>query len=80
MTFGADGRISSQGSISEIVKHGTLAAEIREEQIILDKTDQEIDAAVAPVIKPQAADGKLILAEEMQMGHVSASSGLSCSF
>ncbi|KAJ7512528.1 P-loop containing nucleoside triphosphate hydrolase protein [Mycena galericulata] len=70
VTFGSDGKIRSKGTLSEIVKRGNLASQIRKEQQILDKTDEEVDST-APVAKP--ADGKLIVAEEMQMGHVSAS-------
>ncbi|KAJ7690181.1 hypothetical protein B0H17DRAFT_1331449 [Mycena rosella] len=70
VTFGSDGRVASQGTMSEILKRGSkLAAQVREDQQVLDKTQQEIDLA-APVAKP--ADGKLIVAEEMEVGHVSA--------
>ncbi|KAF7364891.1 Multidrug resistance-associated ABC transporter protein [Mycena venus] len=70
VTFGSDGRIQSQGTMSEMAKRGLLAAKIQKDQQILDKTEQEIDAE-DPVEKP--ADGKLIVAEEVQLGHVSAS-------
>ncbi|KAJ6556823.1 hypothetical protein DFH09DRAFT_1248351 [Mycena vulgaris] len=69
VTFGPDGRVESQGSISEIVKRGPLAAQIREDHKIPDKTQEEIDTE-APAAKP--ADGKLIVAEEIEVGHVSA--------
>ncbi|KAJ7449167.1 hypothetical protein FB451DRAFT_1375079 [Mycena latifolia] len=70
VTFGSDGRVESQGTMSEIVQRGSkLAAQIREDQQVLDKTQQEIDPE-APVPKP--ADGKLIVAEEIEVGHVSA--------
>ncbi|KAJ6603499.1 P-loop containing nucleoside triphosphate hydrolase protein [Mycena vulgaris] len=71
VTFGSDGKARSQGSVSEIAKRGSLAAQIRKDQQVLDKTQQEIDP-IDPVAKP--ADGKLIIAEEIQLGHVSASS------
>ncbi|KAJ7700269.1 hypothetical protein B0H16DRAFT_1642910 [Mycena metata] len=76
VTFGSDGRVRSLGSISELTKRGTLAAQIRKEQQVLDKTDQEVDtedpvAPVADTSKP--ADGKLIVAEEIQMGHIGSS-------
>ncbi|KAJ7354076.1 P-loop containing nucleoside triphosphate hydrolase protein [Mycena albidolilacea] len=70
VSFGSDGRIQSQGTISEIAKRGPLAAQIQKDQQVLDRTQEEVDAE-APVVKP--ADGKLILAEEVQLGHVSAS-------
>ncbi|KAJ6621777.1 hypothetical protein B0H10DRAFT_2015711 [Mycena sp. CBHHK59/15] len=69
VTFGSDGRVRSQGSISQVAKRGHLTAQLRKEQEVLDKTDQEIDSP-APVPN---TDGKLIVAEEIQEGHVSAS-------
>ncbi|KAJ6468064.1 P-loop containing nucleoside triphosphate hydrolase protein [Mycena vitilis] len=70
VTFGSDGRVRSQGTISELTKRGPLAAQIRKEQQALDDTrdvtDLE-DSSAAP------ADGKLIVAEEIQLGHVGAS-------
>ncbi|KAF8171621.1 P-loop containing nucleoside triphosphate hydrolase protein [Mycena galopus ATCC 62051] len=72
VTFGSDGKVRSQGSVSELTKRGPLATQIRKDQQVLDKTQPEVDA-VDPVAKP-AADGKLIVAEEIQLGHVSASS------
>ncbi|KAJ6555073.1 hypothetical protein DFH09DRAFT_1318263 [Mycena vulgaris] len=74
VTFGSDGRVESQGTISEIDKRGSLAAQIREDQKILDKTQEEIYTE-APVAKPadgKPTDGKLIMAEEIEVGHVSA--------
>ncbi|KAJ7742629.1 hypothetical protein B0H16DRAFT_1464065 [Mycena metata] len=61
---------------SEWTKPGLLVAKIRKDQQVLDKTDQEVDtedpvAPVADTSKP--ADGKLIVAEEIQLGHVGAS-------
>ncbi|KAJ6508402.1 hypothetical protein C8R45DRAFT_967292 [Mycena sanguinolenta] len=71
VSFGADGRIRSQGTISDLTKRGSLAVQIRQDQQVLDKTQQEVDTE-APVAEP--AQGKLILAEEIQLGHVSNSS------
>ncbi|KAJ7625289.1 P-loop containing nucleoside triphosphate hydrolase protein [Mycena polygramma] len=71
VTFGSDGRVSSQGSISEVTKRGTLAAQLRKDEQALDKINQEIDTEDPTADKP--ADGKLIVAEEIQVGHVSAS-------
>ncbi|KAJ6585299.1 P-loop containing nucleoside triphosphate hydrolase protein, partial [Mycena capillaripes] len=79
VTFGSDGRVHSQGNISEITKRGSLAAHSQKEQQILDKTQQEMDAEDPITTKP--ADGNLIVAEEIQVGHVSASARPSwCSF
>ncbi|KAJ7132157.1 multidrug resistance-associated ABC transporter [Mycena epipterygia] len=71
VSFGSDGRVQSQGSVSELTTRGYLAAQIREQQEVLSKTQEEIDPEpTAPVAK---ADGKLIVAEEIQRGHVSSS-------
>jgi hypothetical protein len=58
--------------MSDITKRGNLAAQIREDEKVLDKTQQEVEA---PAASP--SDGKLVLAEEVELGHVSASSCLS---
>ncbi|KAF8214920.1 P-loop containing nucleoside triphosphate hydrolase protein [Mycena galopus ATCC 62051] len=68
--FGSDGRIQSQGTISEIIKRSSLGAQLQKDQQALDKIQPEVDA-VDSVAKP--AEGKLIVAEEIQLGHVSAS-------
>ncbi|KAF7340426.1 Multidrug resistance-associated ABC transporter protein [Mycena venus] len=70
VSFGADGQIRGQGSISELTKRGPLAAQIRENEQVMDKAQQEIDAENPA---PKSADGKLIVAEEIQLGHVGAS-------
>ncbi|KAJ7668054.1 multidrug resistance-associated ABC transporter [Mycena rosella] len=67
VTLGSDGRVGSQGSISEVVKRDSkFTVQIREDQKILDKPPPAIDPS-APVT------GKLIVAEEIQEGHVNAS-------
>ncbi|KAJ6479091.1 hypothetical protein C8R45DRAFT_933872 [Mycena sanguinolenta] len=73
VTFGADGRIHSQGTISEITQRGSLAAQIDQDQQVLDKKQQELDIE-DPVADQKPAEGKLILAEEVELGHVSNSS------
>jgi hypothetical protein len=71
VTFGSDGRIDSKGSVSDVTKRRSLVAQLSTDQQALDKTQQEIDAP-NPAAKP--TDGKLIVAEEIQLGHLSASS------
>ncbi|KAJ7059261.1 P-loop containing nucleoside triphosphate hydrolase protein [Mycena amicta] len=73
VTFGSDGRIQAQGTVSEISKRSAVAAQIQEAQEVLDKEQQIVDPKVPEDSKPKSADGKLIVAEEIQMGHVSAS-------
>ncbi|KAJ7767050.1 P-loop containing nucleoside triphosphate hydrolase protein [Mycena maculata] len=63
-------RLGSDGRLAPTAKYGSLSTQIPKEEQIQDKSDQKLDTA-AHITKP--ADGKLILAEEMQLGHVSAS-------
>ncbi|KAJ7825733.1 P-loop containing nucleoside triphosphate hydrolase protein [Mycena olivaceomarginata] len=73
VSFGSDGRMHSQGVISEITKPGPLAAQLQQDKQVLAKEEKEVDAE-APTAKPSdIADGKLIVAEEIQLGHVSGS-------
>ncbi|KAF7314597.1 ATP-binding cassette transporter [Mycena kentingensis (nom. inval.)] len=74
VTFGADGHISATGSISEISKRGSVAAQIQAGQDALDKKTEVIDPKVPEDNKPKSSDGKLIVAEEIEMGHISAKS------
>jgi hypothetical protein len=68
VSFGKGGRILSQGSISDALKiNPALAEDSAAEQGLADKADGSNSDP-----KPsQAAGGKLIVAEEMQEGHVS---------
>jgi hypothetical protein len=75
VSFGSDGRIHS--TISEITKRGPLAAQIRKDQQVLDKAEQEVDAEASTPKLADTVDGKLIVAEEIQLGHVSGSACLS---
>lgn len=71
--MGSDGRILSQGSLSSALSRDSrLLKEIEEEQKELEKADQEIDK----VVETEKADaakvssGKLVVAEEVEEGHV----------
>ncbi|KAF8832671.1 hypothetical protein HHX47_DHR1001791 [Lentinula edodes] len=65
-----EGRIESQGTVLEALgKDSALAEEANKEQQIIDKTDEEVDEK--PPAEETKADGKLIVAEEIQEGHVS---------
>jgi hypothetical protein len=73
VAMGFDGRVSSQGSITDALLHDSLlGAKIIEEEHIISKVDSEIDHP-APA-KEQQNDGKLIVAEEVEQGHISWSS------
>ncbi|CAK5284005.1 unnamed protein product [Mycena citricolor] len=76
-TFSSDGRISGQGTASEILtRGGALESQIRKEEKAIAKAEENVDGTEAET-KPAAAApvaGKLIVAEEVQMGHVSSAS------
>ncbi|KAJ7778321.1 hypothetical protein B0H16DRAFT_1711830 [Mycena metata] len=70
VSMGVDGHIHSHGSISEaLATDEVLAEELSKDQEVLDKKVNEIDTA--PVEEKKAPDGKLIVAEEVEEGHVS---------
>ncbi|KAF7983353.1 hypothetical protein HWV62_22327 [Athelia sp. TMB] len=67
VSLGTDGRVLSQGSVSEaLAKDQTLVEEVEKDQEALAKADTEIDGKVE--IK---SDGKLIVDEDIAIGHVS---------
>lgn len=69
VSMGSNGRIVSHGSISEaIAKDGKLAAEMAKEQEVLAKDAQVVDTPEEPKAK---SDGKLVMSEEIAVGHVS---------
>lgn len=69
-----EGRIESQGTISDALgKDTVLAEEARVEQQIIDKSNELVDEQL-PAEESKTA-GKLIVAEEIQEGHVSWSAG-----
>lgn len=72
VSLGANGRIVSQGSISEaIAKDVTFAAEVAKEQEVIDKEAEVIDTPEEPKADAKKSDGKLVMSEEIMEGHVS---------
>ncbi|PBK77153.1 hypothetical protein ARMSODRAFT_949046 [Armillaria solidipes] len=64
-----NGRVASQGSISDVLVHDTsLADETDQVQKAMDKVEEEIDSQLPPDAKK--SDGKLIVAEEIEEGHI----------
>ncbi|KAJ3801154.1 hypothetical protein GGU11DRAFT_770568 [Lentinula aff. detonsa] len=64
-----EGRIESQGTVLEALgRDSVLAEEARKEQQVIDKAGDKVDEQF-PVEEPKT-DGKLIVAEEIQEGHV----------
>ncbi len=71
--MGSDGRILSQGSLSSALSRDSkLLKEIQEEQKELDKAEQEIDKVddTEKVDVAKQISGKLVVAEEVEEGHV----------
>ncbi|KAJ7729547.1 hypothetical protein DFH07DRAFT_850204 [Mycena maculata] len=70
VSLGLDGRVRSQGTISEaLAKDEVLAKEVSRDQETLEAAEKEIDTP--PPVGESKKDGKLIVAEEIQIGHVS---------
>ncbi|KAJ7141418.1 hypothetical protein C8R44DRAFT_763397 [Mycena epipterygia] len=71
VSMGLDGHVRSQGSISDaLAKDEVLAKEVRQDEEILEVAEKEIDQPVEEP-KKKEKDGKLIVAEEIELGHVS---------
>ncbi|RDX45542.1 P-loop containing nucleoside triphosphate hydrolase protein [Lentinus brumalis] len=71
--MGSDGRILSQGSLSSALSRDSkLLKEIQEEQKELEKAEQEIDKVddTEKVVDAKQIAGKLVVAEEVEEGHV----------
>ncbi|PSS08857.1 hypothetical protein PHLCEN_2v3472 [Hermanssonia centrifuga] len=67
VSIGVDGRIASQGSVSEaLAKDSKLAEEFKHEEEAIELDENEDVDEVAGT-----TDGKLIVAEEIEVGHVS---------
>ncbi|KIK51558.1 hypothetical protein GYMLUDRAFT_50501 [Collybiopsis luxurians FD-317 M1] len=66
-----DGRVASQSSIEHAMSADeALAAEVEKDEEAVERARDEIDPQPAPN-EPSGKDGKLILKEEVELGHVS---------
>ncbi|KAG7450174.1 P-loop containing nucleoside triphosphate hydrolase protein [Guyanagaster necrorhizus] len=64
-----NGRVASQGSISDALAHDALLTDETDQfQKAMDKVEEEIDSQPPPGAKK--SDGKLIVAEEIEEGHI----------
>lgn len=76
LSLGLDGRVASQGSVSEAIAKGVkIKEEIAEEKAAIEKSEQEVDSDAPKTEKKP--DGKLTVAEEIAEGHVSWSASKS---
>lgn len=70
VSMGPNGTILSQGTVSEaLAKDHALAKELGQKQKAFDKAEDVVDSP-PPGDKPKS-DGKLIVEEEIEEGHVS---------
>lgn len=79
VSIGSDGKILSQGTVSDaLAKDQTLSLEVAEEEKNIEKAEDEIDPtedAAKPTDDSKKDAGKLVVAEEIAVGHVSWSAG-----
>ena len=69
LSLGQDGRVSAQGTVEEVIaidKIMQTEAEKSEEEDLIE--DEVIDGAAGG--EPTKTDGKLVVAEEIALGHV----------
>lgn len=70
VSIGNNGQILSQGSLSKaLAKDKKLSKELKAEAKQIEKIEHEVDA-VEPAEESKKTDGKLIVAEEIEEGHV----------
>ncbi|EMD41584.1 hypothetical protein CERSUDRAFT_110134 [Gelatoporia subvermispora B] len=69
VSLGTDGRIASMGSLDlALAKNKKLSKELQEEKEEINKAEHEVDEVEPDV--PARKDGKLIVEEEVEVGHV----------
>jgi hypothetical protein len=69
VSFGGKGNILSQGSFAEALENNkALLQEFESDQALVERADGEADPEPS---QPADASGKLIVAEEMEEGHIS---------
>ena len=68
---GSDGRILSQGSLENALEHDSkLLKDVEHEVEELQKADQEVDGEKDEDVNAPSSAGKLVVAEEIEEGHV----------
>ena len=71
VSLGIDGRIASQGSLSTILAGDEkLSAQVAKENEVIEKAEHEIDPEGVDKEAKKNLDGKLIVEEEVPVGHV----------
>ncbi|KAI0076666.1 multidrug resistance-associated ABC transporter [Panus rudis PR-1116 ss-1] len=71
VSMGPDGRILSQGTLSNaLAKDKTLSAELAQDKKAIEKDEERSKDADPAQNKPKDGKGKLIVEEEVEVGHV----------
>ncbi|KAH8072268.1 hypothetical protein BXZ70DRAFT_964229 [Cristinia sonorae] len=71
LSMGSNGRVSTQGSLSAVLaQDAELVAELESEEKELEKAEQTVDDQVLSDKTKQLKDGKLVLAEELNVGRL----------
>jgi len=71
VALGLNGSISSQGTLSNALKHDSkLAAEVAQEQALIDKTEENTNETQPNEVATVKSAGKLVVEEEVAVGHV----------
>jgi hypothetical protein len=72
VSIGTDGCIVAQGSVLEVLgADKTISDELQEDEEAINMAEEEVEKRAVP-----QSDGKLIIAEEIEEGHVSWKSGM----
>ncbi|KAG5728585.1 ATP-binding cassette transporter abc4 [Termitomyces sp. T112] len=70
VSMAIDGTIHTRGTISDALSNdSSLARELTEEENMITKAETAVDSA--PLVEETKSDGKLIVAEEIELGHIS---------
>lgn len=70
VALGTDGRVISQGSIASALEHDKkLAAEVAKEEAEIEKAEATVDEQALDEL-PKQDSGKLVVEEEVAVGHV----------
>lgn len=71
VSLGTDGRIASQGSLDvALARNKNLFKEVQEEKEEIKKAEHEVDDVEPDAPARTGNEGKLIVEEEVAMGHV----------
>ncbi|EMD39554.1 hypothetical protein CERSUDRAFT_150095 [Gelatoporia subvermispora B] len=71
VSMGSDGRIASQGSLAKVLAvDRALSAQLAEGSIEIEKAEERIDESNPDESARKGSDGKLIVDEEIAVGHV----------